>query len=381
MGKNTNTIEINGKRYDTSTGAVLDVIAPPTKTKHAPKPAHTPPLSPPATPKPRPIDVHVAGKPKTHRHNDIKRRPAKKIASHAPQHAHTLMRKSVTKPEGSFKRQVKAHGSTDALMKTTATIAPKRSIGVLDQKRADHAKRVAKSAAVKRFHHSTGPSVIPVTVTKQTTTAHHQAAPSAPHAATKASSRPPHANHAPVHKAETTADLLERALQQATSHLEPAPKLPKKGRLSKRASNFAAVLAALVILAGFAALQNLPVMRVKLASSKAGFSANLPGYKPAGYHLSKLNSAPGKVSLNFTSNSDERSFAITEKSSSWDSSTLRDTYLADSGQNYQTMESAGRTLYIYGKNAATWVSGGVWYQVETNGSLSTRQLLDLASSL
>lgn len=395
MGKNTNTIEINGTRYDAASGAILDVFAPaPANRTKASRPGS---LSTSKTPKtqlhtqlpakprhkPTQATAQAAPKPKAKapaRYHDIKRQPAKKLSSHAPQHTDTLMRTAVTKPAGSFKRRVKAHGSTDALIKTSAVVAPKRSIGALNPKRAARAKQVAKSTAVKRFHQPAVPSAIPVTIAKPVThTAaqpRHIVAPSHITPVRNPASTQPHAK-----KSETVANLLERALQEATGHLEPAPKIRKKGRLSRRASSFAAVLVAVIILAGFVVSQNLPAMRLKLASSKAGFSANLPGYKPAGYHLSNVNSAPGEVSLNFGSNSDGRAFAITEKSSDWNSSTLRDTYLASSGQDYQTVESAGRTLYVYGKNAATWVSGGIWYQISTDGSLSTRQLVDMASSL
>ncbi|HVV66542.1 MAG TPA: hypothetical protein VHB72_00525 [Candidatus Saccharimonadales bacterium] len=375
MGKNTNTIEINGRRYDASTGAILDVFAP-TSAAKAPRPA-TPKMDITPSPKPKPATVQAAAKLKpAPRHHDIKRQPAKKLSGHAPQHANTLMRKAVTKPAGSFKRQVKAHGSTDALIRTSATVAPKRSIGVLNTKRLAHAKQVAKSSAVKRFHQPASPAFIPVTITKSSVPVSQR-----PHAAVPHHIPVKHPSGQHAEKATATEALLERALREATSHLEPAPKMSKRRMLSKRASSLAAVLVALVILGGFVVSQNLPAVRLKLASSKAGFSANLPDYKPAGYHLSNLNSAPGQVSLNFASNSDSRSFAITEKSSDWDSDTLRDTYLASSGQDYQTVESAGRTLYVYGKNAATWVSGGIWYQINTNGALSTRQLVNLASSL
>lgn len=123
-------------------------------------------------------------------------------------------------------------------------------------------------------------------------------------------------------------------------------------------------------------------LKLHMASAKAGFAASLPGNKPAGYHLGQLNSSAGVVAMNYKSNSDEdRKFSITQKTSSWDSNTLRDLYVQPADKDYSIVETNGLTVFIYGDNSATWVNNGVWYVVHGNGSLSDNQLLDIAKSL
>jgi hypothetical protein len=284
------------------------------------------------------------------------------------------MRHTVKKPASSLKRRVKAHSSTDTLLKKpSAEVAPKRSAKHIDDRKLRHASQVSKSHLIKKFNkHQAASVAVPVAV-KKPIARHpvhqvHHSAPQAP-AATK--------------PRDKTEELLQHALRQATSHEQRPPKKVAKRRRGpvRRVTSLAAVGVSLVILGGFVAYSNVSTVRLKVASSKAGFAVSAPSQQPAGYHLSHLNYSPGVVALNYHSNSDDRSFAITEKASAWDSGTLRDTYVASSGQQYQTVESGGRTLYLLGQNAATWVSGGVWYHVQTNGSLSNRQLVDLATSM
>ena len=59
---------------------------------------------------------------------------------------------------------------------------------------------------------------------------------------------------------------------------------------------------------------------------------------------------------------------------------LLDNFVASSGQNYQTIEDAGRTIYMYSGNA-TWVNGNVWYRITGNSSLSSGQLTNIATSM
>lgn len=145
-------------------------------------------------------------------------------------------------------------------------------------------------------------------------------------------------------------------------------------------------MSALVVTTGlllaFVAVQSTPKIKMKVASAKAGFAASLPGNSPAGFHLGEMQYGAGAVALSYKSNSDEtRKFNITQKTSSWDSTTLRDTVVAPADRDFRTVEDGGLTIYLYGQNNATWVDQGIWYQVQGNGSLSDRQLVDIAQSL
>ena len=321
--KNNNIIEINGKRYDANTGSLLD-------------------------------GVH---------------RPARTIArsaAHHPESSKTLMRHAVKKPKAGTKSSSKAV----ATKRTTAEIVVSKSVKQLDPKRLQHAKQVHKSKLISRFGAT-------VPTNPQITTYDQLAASKVSHARKHAA-----ASHRPAsHKATTTADLLEKALQNATSHEQPAIKNPKLGR-TKRGVGIGAAIVLAVTTLGLVTAQNLPNARLQMASAKAGFDASLPTYKPAGYSLGKLNYSEGVVATQFNSNSnDDRGYTITQKKTSWDSAALRDVFVKTTDANYETIETAGRTIYIYGKHNATWVNSGIWYQIQSNGSLGNRQLINLASSL
>jgi hypothetical protein len=183
--------------------------------------------------------------------------------------------------------------------------------------------------------------------------------------------------------------LVTAALRNARSHEanQPFAKKPKK-RLShklgfkRHTANLAMGALAALLLVGFFVYQNVPNLSMRLASTRAGFNAQLPGYQPSGFSQEKLVSySPGKITVNFHSNSDDRAFQLTQQVSNWNSQALADNYLAKNGKQYQTLESGGKTIYIYNGDSATWVNGGVWYQIEGQSSLSSDQILKIANSI
>ena len=179
--------------------------------------------------------------------------------------------------------------------------------------------------------------------------------------------------------------MFQKALAEATAHQQPFFTPPQKtgsshGLTSRAARSVSAGLL-IVLLAGFVTYQNIPNIKLSLASSRVGFEASLPSYRPAGFAVGTMSYGVGNVAINYHSNSDTRAYTLTEKASNWDSQTLRDVYVVTSaGQAYQTVQSSGRTIYLFAHNA-TWVNNGVWYEIQNNGNLSSRQLVDLASSL
>jgi hypothetical protein len=222
VGKN-NIIEINGKRYDARTGAALssssnyhvgDIVQPAAKATAAKTITIHQPSHHDITPKAKPasqVRVHDAIRAPQH------------PANHKPQRSKTLMRAAVKKPAGSLKRHVKAQSNTDALVdKPSARLQPKSSVHRLDNKRLQHARNIPKSASVSRF------SKIPLPTTSPDSPVH------IPTAARPPAQQPqPRAIDSPMPKTakrqpQTTSDFLERAVQQATSHLQPPPPKPKK---------------------------------------------------------------------------------------------------------------------------------------------------------
>ncbi len=323
-------------------------------------------VKPGATPKPAAMKPHSA------------HQPIKTPAGHTPQPAKTLMRRIVKKPAPSLKRHVTAHSALTTSVPSAKLVVAKPSAAVLDAKRLQHARRVARSRLVSRFGSLS--SLTAKTVTTPVLTTPAENTPQLP--AAPVSHNIPHTLKAPKAKnsrPRTTADILEHALKHATSHQQR----PKRGRraTAKRIGSISAFVSAVLILVGFVAFQNLTGLRLRMASAQAGFSANLPGYQPSGYRLNHLSYSSGVVALYFHSNSDSRTYNITEKATNWDSNTLRDTFVATASQHYQTIESAGHTLYLIDEKQATWVNGGIWYQVQSNGSLDNHQLVRLASSM
>ena len=275
------------------------------------------------------------------------------------------MRHVVKKPTHS-KQQLKAQGSTDQLaVKPMAEVIVPSSAKSLDPKRLKQATKVKQSHLISHFSNITSdlnkqalapkPDLPTALMAPQTTPAE--------------SDKPA--------KPKTTAQLLEHAIKQAKSH-EHASVAPAKHR--KKTTRKLVASGVAVLLLTFVGYQELPNMRLQIASAKAGFSASLPDYQPAGYSLGQLQYSPGVVASKFESNSDDRTYTLTQKASSWDSRALRDNYIRPMTDDYQTVESGGQTIYVYNNNA-TWVSGGIWYVVQTDGSLSNRQLVELATSI
>lgn len=197
----------------------------------------------------------------------------------------------------------------------------------------------------------------------------------APHLATAAHQ----ANRAPKED-----DIFEQAIAYARSHEQPSPNPlnQKAKRANRRAKRVVGVFASVLMVAflgGFIFWQNRADIELQLASARSGVPASMPAYKPAGYAVKGLTYSPGTVTIGFQGGSGN--FNVTQKSSNWDSETLLQNYVATSGQAYNAYQAAGRTVYVYGNGNATWVNGGIWYQINDNGLLSKDQLINLATSM
>lgn len=348
MRKNNNTIEINGQLYDARTGDLIKAADLPAAAGQS-KPV-------------RRVAIHsVKHVPQAARH------PAKRSAAHTPDRPRTLMRHTVKKPEAGLKRRHKAQGEINALTPPLLSeVALKASASRLDEKRLNHAKQIRRSRLIRHF---------PLLTTSMVS--HGEPPISLP----KRPARPG-ASHTPATKAQrpgrpaATTDFLDRAVERSTSHLQPPPK-HRHGRLKRRASMGAAVVLSVLVL-GFIVAQNANGVRLQMASAKAGFDASLPD-RPAGFALGQLNYGPGVVAEQFRGGGHH--YTVIQRKSSWDNQALLNNFVAADYQNYQTVATAGHTIYLYGNHDATWVNDGVWYVVQSDGSLSNQQLIDLALSL
>jgi len=191
-------------------------------------------------------------------------------------------------------------------------------------------------------------------------------------------------------KTDSKGSSFQDAIDNAKAHEQPTIKKPhiikrtaNKLHISTRVFSVSAAALGLIIIAGYFAYINVPNVAVRIASARAGVHATMPSYKPAGFAINgPIQYKPGQISISFRANTnDNRAYTITQSSSSWNSETLLDNYVAANNQPYQTYENNGKTIYIYNGGNATWVDGGIWYKIDGNSSLNSDQLLRIANSI
>jgi hypothetical protein len=439
-------IELNGNHNDALTGAYMDPAA-----------RNTDVLKPVA-----PQAVHRAATP----HHQ----PA-----HRPQHARTLMRHAVKKPQATaaaFAPKRTAIGAQNAVLKPATPVRPlhlpKASALSPQPQRLQRAQSVARSQHVVRFSNgvampiatSAAPAAPSPTAVKPVMTAAAPKPDSArprpalqsqqldimPHRPARAVGLQPApaqpqpklqgqtiqsaginkqvyhqmhqrraghaaANLAATSKAQTLApakpfalaanraqparaikrpedhreqDIFEQALALATSHEQKGPKqsvlrAARRRKTLRRVFSIAASAAVFVSLAGFIAYQNKASIELQMASAKAGFPASAAGYKPSGFDMSRVSYDSGAVATWYKS--PDKTFSVIQKKSNWDSQTLLENFVATTSPEYQGYSANGRTVYVYGKGRATWVNGGVWFQIHAGDALSNEQLVKVAANM
>jgi len=369
MSKMTHVLELNGRRYNAMTGAL---IADMEKSVDGMLHPAAQPVSRPATDAHHPTDVRhqpVAELNSMH----AERSGTHHQKHHQLQHSKTLMRHTVHHPNDSFKRHLKAAPHTGTLVKASSfDIVPKHSADFVDPKRLKHAHTVARSQLVRRFAadsetlRATQPAVAARAAMQQ---------PQLP------VSHEPQQRAAPAH--QPSYDVFEHALATANSHKEPYRPVKHKSKKLHRMRQITSITASslvILLIVGFVAYQNSALIQLRLASSSAGINATLPTWQPSGFKLGAFTTAPGSVSVDYK-NIDGQTFTIAQKSSNWDSNSLLSEYVYPSNNTYDTLSAAGTTIYTYGKNNATWVNGGIWYKLTSNGELSNTQIVNIATSM
>lgn len=361
MGKGQNVIEINGKRYDARSGRLLHAVGASSSTiksidgftKHprASQPKNTyNKLSPRTTPA---------------QHVHIKTEKSK-----------TLMRSAVKKPALSHK----AKQANERKLHTAIAMSKPLLAHPVDPERVLRAGHIKKSHLVSKFGRS-----VPGALHIKTVTLPVQALP-------RDVPTLPMDNLA--HRTENIAtqgnqSRFTNALANAHSHEQPKAKrrnrlhhrMARKLRVSTKALNITAGLTAVLLLTGFIAYQNIPNLAMRVATARSGVHGKFPDYKPAGFGLNgPIEYRKGQITINFKSNTDDRSFKVVQESSDWTSETLMNS-LSNEGKQTQALLKQGKTIYVYDGNNAAWVSGGIKYQIEGKAELSSDQLLRLATSL
>jgi hypothetical protein len=349
LGNPKTTIELNGKQYDARTGKIIS------ESSHNSSPNIV------VQPKPGQVVDGFTRRPTTASENLAKQKSARASVNHAKRpvfKSKTLMRPSVKKP-AQIKNDIQKQKYIPKPSHTTAV-------------RMSRAETTPKSTMVSRFGLDSMQSSVKKSI-------QHLPVVSAP------------SNVGLVKSAENELEKFENALKNAGSqiqHLEQevvrkVPILQRIGFKNKFA-NIASLSFGVLLLVGFFAYQNAASISMRVAASRIGIDAKMPAYTPAGYGPSKkISASDGRVSISFISNTDDKSYTLSQQASNWNSSAL----LANHVQKrtcptcFQTWQDGGKTVYIYDNSNASWVDGGIWYQIEGNASLTSDQLLRLANSL
>ncbi len=338
MGTQNDIIELNGYKYDAKTGAVLGRTIS-AQSQHRSIDGFSKPVRP----------AGQTATPKT---------PSPSQNVHAkPNKSKTLRRQGLKKPEFAA-----AAPPLPSAPLHKRTMQP-------NHERAQRATQAPKHPSVSKFQATTSSGPISV-----------QPAPEpAPQPEAKQE----------VKKTLLPLSPFDMAVQNATSHQQTAPSKPKfserlanKFRVSSKALSVGLGVFAVAIIAVVFARQHMSTLAVQLAATRAGVEAKLPGYEPAGFSLSgPIEYSAGEIALSYQSSSDDRNFSIVQKNSDWNSQALLDNFVEPNEAPFQTVQENGKTIYIYDGNNATWVSGGIWYNVVGESSLNTDQLLRIASGL
>jgi hypothetical protein len=254
------------------------------------------------------------------------------------------------------------------------TTTHERHLAHLDD-RLRHAKEVARSPHIGKFN---GPRLSTPEPVRPTA--------AVPAAITKVA-QPASARELPAQAVTHHEAMVKMAqtLPTAPDSHQPATVTGAQWRphlsLSPAANRTTATVAAVAIMAGYIWLQNYPKLALQTASNEAGIAASLPGYLPSSYSLQTTKTAPGLVTLNFSSPSASEPLKLEQHRTTWDSSSLLDNYVATNTDDYTTVQGQGLTIYLFNNSQAAWVNHGIWYSIAGASRLSREQILKIAYSL
>ncbi len=438
MSQNRSTIEINGKQYDAITGRLvsgtpvvttptpnikmIDGIQRPSRPVKAAAPSSaskiavkvtTPPASASKPARDAPVRHHVkteqntaaksetspaAAKPAAHKRlaREHTRIDAKGVHRKAQKSA-TLMRRAVKKPISTPAHHVAKPRPRPAVQPVPAIVHKTEGT---PPERLQRANLTSRSRLVSKFGSFEKPivkKVEPMAVQPTPKQTKHKTAQTTPPPTTVALPKrsnyvasddtPALAHH--TSPATTRRSILDKGLEHASSHHEThRPRVSRRHKIAHRAGihpnllNIGAASLVGLLLVGFLAYQNHTAVALRVAQSRAGVSASVPAFVPAGFAMNTpIEYAPGSVTLSFNAGGDDRSFRLTQTESAWNTDALFANVFESTSRPYQMHVSNGQTIYTYGEGNATWVSGGILYTLEGNAKLGNEQLLKIAASL
>lgn len=388
MAKRNTSIQINGKRYDALSGALLSFEEVSAKTGAKSIDGVVAGTTRPVVAKTAVQPIKVVSKPVVQKPASTPAKPTTKRATahHArvvrTKPSTTLMRHAVKKPQTSLKSRTKVSQPVKHASRTV--VIPKTSLHGVNHVRAARAAQHQISPRVTHFAQEVSLAVATVKADVHQTIQAIDDAIVIPQTYTPSGNYRPDIRRVRVKTTSpaSTSDIFEQALLRATSHEETAPAV-SQGRLRslrRRMVSFSAGAVAVLALVGFFGFQKQDSIQFQAASSQAGFAATMPGYHPQGYSLNEIKNLNNTLFVQYA-NAD-KSYTISQKPVAWDQRTLVDRIADNQGQNsYIVAKSNDRTVYMYGRNQAAWIHNGVLYQVLGNGVLSSNDFTRIASSM
>ncbi len=355
------TIVINGRTYDAITGKLLtkkelETLASPKKRRHIP---HNKGVS---------IDGFVPDGKRPPIHVSEKRR-VQKVASElheVTKKSRTLKRDAVPKPK--LETAIPDVEPAKATPLTRHHLSKK-----IDPEKKARARRYRKSHAVSKF------GGIKYHAGKQPTGDRNRIQNPMAFKASRA---------IVANTVTGTSDPVAKMLTKEILDNLPDQKPPRRPNLFKRLSLSAnkpvyASLAATVLIVGYITYLNVPRIALRVASARAGITAQLPGYLPPGYRFGgPLAYTSGKITLTFKAPEKSGDLTLTEQATNWNSQALLENYVNPNSVDHLTYQENGLIIYVFNGNTATWVNGGIWYVLTDNQSnLSSDAFLRIASSL
>ena len=102
---------------------------------------------------------------------------------------------------------------------------------------------------------------------------------------------------------------------------------------------------------------------------------------PQEFTISNISSENGKVTINYHNATTDKNMSIAKEKSSWDSNALLTNFVRDAyGDTYITVREQGLTIYV-SDSEASWVNGGFVYKITApSGSLTKKQIRQIATS-
>ncbi len=299
--------------------------------------------------------MDIVAQPKTHQ-RPVSHAHTISARQHRTEKSHTLMRKAVRKPSL----------MNDVQPKSTAPVV---------QDRAYRASSTTQNSVVSRF------------AATQTLTPRHDAN-------LKPVQAPQSPTHAPALQFRTTSNthtaesFVAQQLEVATTPAEsPFKKKPLHHRVHAKAAQHkilttGSVLASLSILVGLLTYLSMPTIALSMASKKSGLSIHRPSSIPSTYSMdNKIYAIPGQITINYTSRTSDRKFALTLQKYDSSLETLKQDVVTRTHGQYQEYTLHGNTIYLYNSGQAEWANNGIRYSIQGQPGFTADQVAAISATL